>query len=99
MYPALYVARQIEKSGAQVFFHATTRSPIEVYEEADYPFHVRYELPSLYDKNRRTFLYDIDRYDLVLIVTDACGSDTEGLDALAQAVAYNNHKIYIVRWC
>ncbi len=99
MYPALYVARQIEKSGAQVFFHATTRSPIEVYEEADYPFHVRYELPSLYDKNRRTFLYDIDRYDLVLIVTDACGSDTEGLDALAQAVAYNNHKIYVVRWC
>lgn len=99
MYPALYVAKQIEACGAQVFFHATTRSPIEVYEEADYPFHVRYELPSLYDKSRRTFLYDIGAYDLALIVTDACGEDATGAEALVKAVAFSNHKIYIVRWC
>lgn len=103
MYPALYVADQIEKNGARVRFHATTRSPIEVYEEADYPLHVRYELPGLYEKDRRTFLYDIGNYDRVFIVTDACAGERVGtqalIRALVQAHAAENNKIYMVRWC
>ena len=103
MYPALYVADQIEKNGARVRCHATTRSPIEVYEEADYPLHVRYELPGLYEKDRRTFLYDIGNYDRVLIVTDACAGERVGtqalIRALVQAHAAENNKIYMVRWC
>lgn len=99
MYPALLAAEQMEQSGVQVRFHATTRSPIAVFAEESYPLHVRYELPSLYDKNRRTFVYDIGAYDAVLIVTDAWKEEREGLEALARAAAVKNKKIYAVRWC
>lgn len=99
MYPPLYAAQKMAEGGAEVLFHATTRSPIEVYEEEDYPLHVRYELPSLYDKDRRTFIYDIGVYDLVLIITDACVVERDGLEALIQAAASKNDKIYVIRWC
>ncbi len=99
MYPALYAADQIAKSGANVWFHATTRSPIEVYQEEDYPLHERYELPSLYEKDRRTFLYDIGKFDLVLVITDASCLQRIGVEALVRAAAINNDKIYVVRWC
>lgn len=98
MYPALVTADRIAQNGAQVWFHATTRSPIEVYEEEEYPLHVRYELPSLYDKFRRTFVYDLGTYDVVLIITDAHNTEREGLDALIQAAAVNNSRIYVIRW-
>ena len=99
MYPALLCAAHMAENGADVRFHATTRSPIEVYEEEQYPLHVRYELPSVYDKNRRTFVYDLDRYDRVLIFTDAHNTEREGVDALVRAVSLQNENIDIVRWC
>lgn len=99
MYPAMYAADRMAQAGVQVWFHATTRSPAEVYKEAEYPLHVRYELPSLYDPHRRTFVYDIGTYDMVFIITDASCEDRTGLDALIQAVAVKNDKIVIVRWC
>lgn len=98
MYPALVAADQIAQNGAEVWFHATTRSPIEVYEEEAYPLHVRYELPSLYDKSRRTFVYDIGAYDTVLIITDAHNTEREGIDALIRAVSAENNKICVVKW-
>lgn len=99
MYPALAAADQMARNGAEAWFHATTRSPIEVYEEEEYPLHVRYELPSLYNKNRKTFVYDLGVYDAVVIITDAHNAEREGLDALIRAVAVHNDNIYIVRWC
>lgn len=99
MYPAMYVASQIEQMGVEVYNHATTRSPIAVSSEADYPLHVRYELRSLYDKERVTFVYDIDAYDTVLIITDAPSGESEGLNSLVNAVAQKNEKIFCVRWC
>ena len=39
--------------------------------EKEYPLHSRYELNSLYDSDRRTFIYDIGKYDKVLIVTNS----------------------------
>lgn len=98
MYPALFVAEQIAKGGASVWFHATTRSPIEVFGEGQYPLHVRYELPSLYDKGRRTFVYDIGAYDAVLAITDAHHDGREGIDGLVRALAVKNDRIYVVRW-
>ncbi|OYP43625.1 hypothetical protein CG709_04360 [Lachnotalea glycerini] len=37
MYPALFVADKMERSGLRVKFHATTRSPITVSSEDSYP--------------------------------------------------------------
>ena len=49
MFPALYIGRKMEKEGAEVRCHSTTRSPIAVSLEKEYPLHSRYELKSLYD--------------------------------------------------
>ena len=98
MYPALYVAEQLERQGKQVVSHSTTRSPIVVSSDSEYPLHTRYQLESLYDPERKTFLYDIGTYDVVLIVTDAHVYGAE--ETLLQAVAMaGNSNCYLVRWC
>ena len=99
MYPALYVAGKIEQKGVEVRNHATTRSPIAVSTEAEYPLHVRYELRSLYDKDRVTFVYDLDTYDAVLVITDARNEQQEGLNSLINALKKKNDKIFCIRWC
>lgn len=87
MYPALYAADRFEAQGRDVRFHATTRSPIAVSGEEGCPLHTRYELKSLYDKRRTTFIYDLIKYDMVVIISDAQGDITEGLDSLIRALA------------
>ena len=100
MYPALYAAFRLEETGSRVRFHAVTRSPIEVSRQAEYPLHVRYELQSFYEKGRRTFVYDLEKYDQVIVLSDADSNCTEGLDTLAGALkAAGNEKILFCRWC
>lgn len=97
MYPALYAASCFEKQGKDVRFHATTRSPVAVSAEEDYPLHTRYELSSLYDSRRTTYIYDLQKYDAVVILTDAKGDIGEGtcslIDALRQC---GNERIVFV---
>lgn len=100
MYPALYTGSRIEASGCEVRCHATTRSPIAVSREADYPLHTRYALRSVYDPGRKTFLYDLDRYDQVIVITDAAMQETAGLQDLTAALKQaGNETITVVRWC
>lgn len=86
MYPALYAAGRFEARGKDVRFHATTRSPIAVSTEEAYPLHVRYELKSLYDSRRTTYIYDLQKYDMVVIFTDAKGDIGEGVSSLIHAL-------------
>lgn len=100
MYPALYVGAKLEEAGYTVRMHATTRSPIAVSKEEKYPLHTRYELASLYDKNRTTFVYDLAEYEEVLVLTDAQNQETEGWESLQRALALNqNRQIRGIRWC
>lgn len=99
MYPALSIGEKIERTGKTVRCHATTRSPIVVSTEADYPLHQRYELKSLYDETRKTFIYDLDSYDKVVIVTDAPVGEKAGLFSLLHAVSKKNDDVLVVRWC
>lgn len=64
----------------------------------EYPLHSRYELKSLYDPDRRTFIYDIGKYDKVLIVTDS-PEIKESQETLINAVRMQNKDITVVRWC
>lgn len=99
MYPALFVAEEIEKSGVEVKFHATTRSPIIVSSEKEYPLHKRFELRSLYDDERVTYIYDLDVYDQVVIITDADGSKQKGIKSLLSALEESGNKnIHVIRW-
>lgn len=100
MYPALFLGERLEEHGCSVKCHSTTRSPIAVSKDAFYPLHTRYELSSLYDDGRRTFLYDLRPYDRAIVVTDAPGYLTCGMQSLAAALHDSgNRKIQLVRWC
>ncbi len=99
MYPAIFVGAEIEKKGARVLCHSTTRSPITVSSETDYPLHERYQLLSVYDPDRKTYIYDLHSYDLVLIVTDADIRDTGGIRSLYNAISFKNKEIELIRWC
>jgi len=99
MFPALYIGKRLEEKGYKVRCHSTTRSPITVSKESDYPLHTGYALRSLYDSNRETFIYDIDHYDQVIVITDAKFADEQGLQTLIAALKIKNSKIKIYRWC
>lgn len=100
MYPALFAAYEIEKLGLNVRCHSTTRSPIVVSTEDDYPLSKRYELVSLYDDERKTFIYNLDKYDCILIITDSNNNSDKGLNSLVNALKLNgNENIKLFRWC
>lgn len=97
MYPALYTANKLEAQGKEVRFHATTRSPIAVSTEENYPLQVRYELASLYDSKRTTYVYNLRKYDIVVIMTDASDGMTAGVGSLVSALKLcgNAHIIFV----
>lgn len=70
-----------------------------VCERYTYPVHERYELCSLYDDERRTFIYDIASYDKVLILTDSHYSGNAGINSLVNALKIKNNDICLIRWC
>lgn len=98
MYPALLTGYEIEKMGCDVRCHSTTRSPIAVSTEEEYPLHCRYELCSLYDPDRKTFIYDLENYDRVIVMTDAALASLKGLETLIYALRMKNENISVIRW-
>lgn len=99
MYPALLTGYEIEKMGCVVRCHSTTRSPIAVSTEEEYPLHCRYELRSLYDPDRKTFIYDLENYDRVIVMTDSALVSLKGLETLTYALRMKNENITVIRWC
>lgn len=99
MYPALLTGQEIEKMGCEVRSHSTTRSPIAVSTEEEYPLHCRYELRSLYDPDRKTFIYDLESYDRVIVMTDSALVSLKGLETLTYALRMKNENITVIRWC
>ena len=99
MYPALLTGQEIEKMGCEVRSHSTTRSPIAISTEEEYPLHCRYELRSLYDPDRKTFIYDLENYDRVIVMTDSALASLKGLETLTYALRMKNENITVIRWC
>ena len=78
MFPAIFTGAEIMKKTSAVYVrtHSTTRSPIVAETTDGYPLRSRYQVESLYESDRRTFIYNSDdKYDLVIIVTDTNKSD------------------------
>ena len=100
MYPAIYTAARLEENGLTVTTHSTTRSPIAVSLDEGYPLRARFELASLYDAERKTFIYDLKKSDLTIIITDSPKITKEGAASLANALrSVGNDNILIYRWC
>lgn len=88
MYPALTAAMLLEREAGAglVRFHATTRSPILPSGESEYPLSSRYELRSVYDGERITYIYNLEAYDAVLWLHDAPEADQQGIASLSAAL-------------
>lgn len=72
MFIPILFAKKLEElnPNVAVYFHATTRSPIETSADEGYALKARYKLRSAYDKNRTTYIYNLKHYDKVFIITD-----------------------------
>lgn len=71
MYPAIILAKKISDISIDVKIHATTRSPIEVHRDNNYPLNMRFEFKSFYCDNTKVFLYNLAQYDKIIILTDS----------------------------
>lgn len=101
MYLPLFLSKEIEKNFncKEVKFHATTRSPILPSLENDYPIKSRFELESLYEKNRKTFIYNLAKYDEVFIVTDSKKLNKKGINSLLNALYDEGNKNISIIQC
>ena len=100
MYPTFRVGEMIKKKGIadNVWIHSTTRSPIVASGEAGYPLYHRYQIRSLYDENRTTFIYNLEQYDKVIVLTDSL-KDNESMSDLWNVLkSVGNHDITIAKW-
>lgn len=87
MLPGLLLGRAVEERGAgAVFFHATTRSPIGIAAAEGYPIRAGWQLQSFYEAGRTTYIYNLEPYDHVLIVTDAEQAAEDGVQSLVTAL-------------
>lgn len=90
METAIMLGKYFEDKKHHVVCHATTRSKIDVLAsffdgEAD-GIKSRYQVPSAYDKDRNTFIYNMnENYELLLLVTDS--KNDECVQALADRLA------------
>ena len=100
MYPAIRLGEILKKDGVAeaVKVHATTRSPIIASCEDGYPLNHRYQIRSVYDKERDTYVYNLKKYDKVIVVTDT-GIVVEGMNDLLVALrSVGNKNILVSRW-
>lgn len=78
MYVPIRVAEHLENLGFTVICHSTTRSPIDVISGDPNGIHSKIQMPSFYDCNRTTYLYNFEEYtDAALLVTDAEIEDSD----------------------
>lgn len=98
MYPAmLFADRLAAHTGNAVYFHATTRSPIGVLDAEGYPIRNGYRISSAYEKGRITYIYDLDKYDAAILISDGenAGDLLGELGGLLGG--YGCRKLYYVR--
>ena len=91
MYPALVLGRELENNSSvsSVKCHATTRSPIGICDDPAYPIHLGYKIRSFYESERETFIYNLDSYDLVVVMTDTLGNDLYARADISNALRSN----------
>lgn len=72
MYVPIRVAEYLENLGFNVICHSTTRSPIDVISHTSNGIQSKIEIPSVYDRNRVTYLYNFEEHtDIAILITDA----------------------------
>lgn len=101
MFPGMLLGKILEQqlNIPDVRFHATTRSPIEISLNQEYPLHNRTPLESFYEQERKTFIYNLRKYDRVIIVTDSNRKNTVGVHSVLSALEeFGNVDVTVVNW-
>lgn len=92
MYPAIVMAKALERLGYDSYVQATTRVPTCVHVEGEETLKNRYTVESLYG-DRVNYVYNLDKYDTVYIITDGTKRPTELLKVLE---SFGNKNIAVV---
>ena len=96
MLPAIIAGNCLESENFSVVTHSTTRSPIGISNDENYPIHEGFKLKSFYNSARTTFIYNLKRYDAAIIMTNA-ENFSDGLADLTFALNfYGIDKIFCV---
>ncbi len=101
MYPAIILGNSIKQKypDVQVRVHASTRSPIMTSDCVDYPLYNRSELDSIYESGRNTYIYNLAKYDKVIIVTDTYSFNKNGaFDLLTALLKHENKNVVFLHW-
>ncbi len=100
MFPAIYLGYIINerKNACDVKVHATTRSPILASDVSGYPLFHRYQIRSLYNEERTTYIYNLGRYDKVIIITDAEKIGCGVYDLMAALRSLGNNDVVLYQW-
>lgn len=101
MFPAMLLGAELERLRPHLTVrnHASTRSPIEVSLDENYPLHHRHPLMSFYQDGRNIFVYDLRKYSKVIIVTDAQIPLENGVKSLVSELERcGNTDIRLVIW-
>lgn len=90
MYPSIFSASILEKRFKfNAYCHSTTRSPVCVSNDEDYPMQNGYKIRSLYDADRVNYIYNLRKYDIAVIISDAKNPDPKALAMLDAVLAEN----------
>ena len=97
MLPAIITGKILEDNGYNVVTHSTTRSPIGIGYQNNYPITEGYHLCSFYDVNRTTYIYNLKYYDLVIVISDVADWKSESVQSLIAALSvYGYGKVIFV---
>lgn len=101
MYPAIKLALYLKEHSYCNYIrtHSTTRSPIMAFDIEGYPLYKRYQLKSVYDSNRITYIYNLEMYDKVIILTDSDLKSLDGIFSIINALQAEGCKdISVCQW-
>jgi len=94
IFPALYIAYRMEQIGNDVYFQHTTALEID-----NYLVESKYYLTSAYNIKKRVFIYNLKKYDYVIIISDMYAENKIGFSNLIAALkSCGNKNIYIIKW-
>ena len=99
MYPAIKVALEFENQQVanSVHCHSTTRSPIGVNDNESYPIRNGHKICSFYDEKRETYIYNLRKYDKIIIITDSYSASSKAIASIKAALAhYGNNNIFFI---
>lgn len=94
--PSVTLGLILAEKGFNVRVHGVTRSPMLPSADKGYPIRERAALISLYDPERRVYLYNRFRCDLTIVMTDAESPAESAVKRLCGTCGGQN--VALVRW-